>query len=69
MQPAHLAEGVPLNARQTAELIVLTWFRYESNELFFEGPLHPKSRERLVSAIEAALKAAQRSTAKQKVVA
>jgi hypothetical protein len=65
-----MAEGAPLNARQTAELIVLTWFRYESNELFFEGPLHPKSRERLVSAIEAALKAAQRSTAqKQKVSA
>jgi hypothetical protein len=57
-----------MNARQTAELIVMTWFRYESNELFFEGPLHPKSRERLVAAIEAALKAAQRST-KQKVVA
>jgi hypothetical protein len=69
MQPAHMAEGAPLNARQTAELIVLTWFRYESAELFFEGPLHPKSRERLVAAIEAALKAAQRSTAKQKVVA
>jgi hypothetical protein len=53
-----------MNARQTAELIVMTWFRYESNELFFEGPLHPKSRERLVAAIEAALKAAQRSTKK-----
>jgi hypothetical protein len=58
-----------MNARQTAELIVLTWFRYESRELFFEGALHPLSRERLVKAIEAALKAAQRSTSKQKVVA
>jgi hypothetical protein len=64
-----MAQGDAVNARQTAELIVLTWFRYESNELFFEGPLHPKSRERLVAAIEAALKAAQRTAQKQKVSA
>jgi hypothetical protein len=44
-----------MNARQTAEEIVTTWARYECAELFLEGPLHPRSRERLVSAIEAAL--------------
>jgi hypothetical protein len=48
-----------MNARQTAEEIVTTWFRYESRELFFEGALHPRSRERLVAAIEAALVRAQ----------
>jgi hypothetical protein len=44
-----------MNARQTAEEIVTTWARYECAELFLEGPLHMKSRERLVAAIEAAI--------------
>lgn len=47
-----------MNARATAEQIVTSWYWFENRELFLSEPLHPRSKERLVAAIEQALKVA-----------
>ena len=44
-----------MNPRQTAEDIVSGWARSECAALFLDAPLQWQSRDRLVSAIEAAI--------------